>query len=313
MFSFLKTASPKSKYTLLARFALVVVAGALLAVTAYLSFAWFSENRRTDAGGMQIAAATDRYELLVDRRTVFDNATNYPDVSASGGLKDFLAASDWDLTQTSTSLAPAIAFELENEFQYDGLYNMMPGAYGKLDFYIRPTEGNEDLELDLQLLIGGASRDFDEEDQPIIRNVENATVLQLLKGHILFFEEREGADYEHFRYTGLVHDGRITFRAAEREKCTEPGKTDCYKITLYWEWPITYFYIAESTNGAEETTKKFPAELTDYINAHRSFFFVINQDSNDPEELSDGYDDGDQTIGDRIHYILVSVAEADPS
>ena len=59
--------------------------------------------------------------------------------------------------------------------------------------------------------------------------------------------------------------------------------------------------------------QKFPAELTDYINAHRSFFFVINQDSNDPEELSDGYDDGDQTIGDRIHYILVSVTEADPS
>ena len=27
---------------------------------------------------------------------------------------------------------------------------------------------------------------------------------------------------------------------------------------------------------------------------------------------SNRYDDGDQTIGDRVHYILVSVTEADP-
>lgn len=312
MFSFLKTTSTKSKYTLLARFALVVVAGALLAVAAFISFAWFSENRQTDADGMRIVAATDRYELLVDRRTTYDSVVDYPDVSASGGLKEFLTVSEWDLTQTSTSLAPAIAFELENEFQYDGLYSMMPGAYGKLDFYVRPTEGNEDLELDLQLIIGGAFRDYDEEDATVIRDVENATVLDLLKGHLLFFEGREGADYEHFRYTGLVRDGRFTFRAADREKCTEPGRTDCYKVTLYWEWPITYFYIAEGTNGAGETTKKFPPELTAYINAHRNYFFVINQESSDPQELSDGYDDGDQTIGDRVHYILISVTEADP-
>ena len=84
MFSFLKTTSTKSKYTLLARFALVVVAGALLAVAAFISFAWFSENRQTDADGMRIVAATDRYELLVDRRTTYDSVVDYPDVSASG-------------------------------------------------------------------------------------------------------------------------------------------------------------------------------------------------------------------------------------
>ena len=140
--------------------------------------------------------------------------------------------------------------------------------------------------------------------------VESESVLDLLKGHLLFFEGRTGNTYEDYKYTGLIDDGVIRFSTAGRTP-TQIGGETCYEVTLYWEWPATYHDIVNNLNEQGGTTEKYPYELAAYIDAHRSYFFASNATSNDSQKLSNGYDDGDQNIGNNVQFIVVYVTESE--
>ena len=122
-----------------------------------------------------------------------------------------------------------------------------------------------------------------------------------------FRSSRTGATYEDYQYTGLIDDGVIHFSTAGRTPTQIDGET-CYEVTLYWEWPETYYSIANNINAQNGNTEKYPYELRAYIDDHRDYFFASNANSSNPQELSNGYDDGDQSIGDNVKYIVVYVS-----
>lgn len=308
MAAFFKSLPKKSRRAILISIALLVVSVTLLVFNTAPLFAWFIKGERYNRAGVDVAMIATRYELLVQRTTEYDNTVGYPGVATSGGLKSRLAEAGYHLTHTSTVDSAGIAFELVNEFVYDELYYLMPGTYGTLTFYVKPNTGYENLQLDLRLQIGGYHTVYDEHNVSSLDPVTSETVLDLLQGHLLFFKGRTGANYANYKYTDFIDDGVIEFSTAGRTP-TQIGGDDCYEVTLYWEWPATYYDIADHVNEQNGTTEKYPYEVGVYMDTNREYFFASNANSNDPQELSNGYDDGDQNIGNNVEYIVVYIAE----
>ncbi len=291
----------------------LIVLGVVFNAVFRPSLGWFAGGTNVRTTGMQVVAFSNNCEVLIERGSEYDLTKGTPPIERYPGaaaVKGYLEDDGYDVdTATTTTGETKLAFEMVNELvhsEYDEYAGavietrfLVPGAYGTVTFYLRPLADVTRLQKTISLSIDGLNFN---ESTGNYEEVASQSTLDLLKGHILFFTERTGATREQYRYDGLV-DGSFVFDSAEHELCDEPGKTDCYKVVLYWEWPETYLDISRNTSDAENT-RKYPAELDDYILDHPEFFFAINQASEDETERSEGYDDGDQKIGNRVHYVV---------
>ena len=289
---------------------LVVIFVVVCIVRNFDSSAWFSARNNVDATGLQIVAATDGYELLIERSTEYDSLiAGVPKYDTVDMIKTQLGAlgEGYDFTETSTAQASKLAYELQNEVAYsendEDYYSLMPGSCGTLTFYLRPTDGDVTANFDLSL---ECYVNRYEGETLVTEKVENANVLNLLHGHILFFTDRRGNSVNEYKYNGLITDGTFSYDTSQNALCTEPGKTDCYKITLYWEWLLTYNDILNNTGNAA-WAERYPPQLTTFVTDSPECFFASNRGSSDIDELNDGYNDGDQTIGENANYIVAFV------
>ena len=272
------------------------------------SLAWFAAGTNVSASGMEVAVQGPTYEILVERTHEYDslinNDPNYPKYNSVDLLKASLTADGFD-TDTYTSTADSkLALELVNEehFTEGGIdfYTLRPGSCGTLTFYLRPYDGDVMANIELNL---GAFFDHYVGDDFVTTEVTDTAVLDLMRGHFLFFTGRNGADTDHYKYSGLLTDGTFTYNTADHTLCTEEGKTDCYKITLYWEWVYSYETIYENTGAGQ----RYPTAVADFVEASPACFFATNQNSTDLRDRIDGYNDGDQTIGDNASFIVAYI------
>ena len=289
----------------------VLVFAVLYVISLNSSLGWFASGNKDRAQGMQVVVATDQFDLLVDRTheydTVIAGELKYEDMDA---FESTLETSEYayDFSAIALSTTTGLAFELQNEVAYhdDGVdYRfLMPGACGSRTFYLRPAN-NQDLTVHCTLTMD-YFRKVNENGNMTIRKESNPLVMDLLKGHVLMFTERTGTGPQNYKYNGLLDNGTFTYNTAEHSSCSKPGYTDCYEITLYWEWPSLY---SEVINNISETTwqKKYPAAMANYISQHRSYFFVGNQSTTELEDLIDEYNDADQMIGERANYVTVLI------
>ena len=303
---FFDHATKKQKRKLFVQFASVLISALLLEVGAFMSFAWFSNNKIVNGTGMQVAVATRLYDLLIDRTTDYDNAALYPNVDI---VKTNLENEEgYDLTLTSTAGVAKLAYELVNEDIVGGKKHLLPGSFGTLTFYI-DTHGS-DMTIDFQIDADGLKYTYENdeaEDPNGVELVTNEEIAGFIKGHLLFFKERTGATSELYKYNDLITDGTLSVDTGSMEKCATPGKTDYYEVTLYWVWPTTYDEITDNTpENDADPAEKYPFELRDYISDHPDYFFATNI-GGDLEELNDGYNDADQEIGMAIDFMLVRV------
>lgn len=290
---------------------IVLIFAVIYIISLNLSLGWFSNNNGVTAEGMAVVSETDKFYLLVDRTNEYDSLLpgSVPKYDVIPDFKSDLADSGaYSFTENSTQNAAGVANELINELTYsDGGEHyrfLMPGSCGTMTFYLKPKNdeavvANLNISIDcFEQVLNGLEYTY--------QKTENQRVLDFLKGHILLFEERTGADVEHYKYDGLITTGVITYDTSEHTKCTVPGKTDCYMLTFYWEWPP--IYSAMSTQISETRgQKKYPPELADYIDDNRGYFFALNQNSSDIQDLDDGYNDADQIIGEHAKVVGVSV------
>ena len=291
---------------------MIVISGVLLAVAAFYSFAWFSAGGKTNVNNMQIAISTVNYDILVERTAEFDTESEgepvYNYITGSGELKDKLTTAGYSLSATDTGTSTKIAFEMVNEFTDEGKHYLMPGAYGTVTFYVRPAAGADRVRADLTLTLGGYAAVY-EESNLVLQEVDSDQVINLLKGHIMFFTERTGADYAHYVYDGLIDTGRLVFDSDGKVLCSKPGKTDCYELVLYWEWPVYYSDITDNISTSDPAvTRRYPEEVGDYIESSPEYFFSSYSESYSQDRLSDFYNDADQIIGDWIDCLVLYVA-----
>ena len=293
-----KKLSGKEQKMLILRFIFILLSGALLLFFSIYSYAWFSRGSSSTSTGMRLVVSTDTYDVLVARGTTYDTGHDY--ITGEGKLKSLLANAGYSLSNTSSADSASIAYELVNEYSFDGHYYLMPGAHGTVSFYIRPKVSGSNVVARFSLNLGGYKSVITPgENDTIVETMSAVTsesVLNMLKGHILFFTERTTVGGQ-FQYDGLIDNGTFAYDTNGKTKSTDPGKTDCYKVTLYWEWPITYDSITDNIS-TPSVTKKYPEELSDYLSDHREYFFAVSVSGNKQEEMIDAYNDGDQTIGD---------------
>jgi len=312
MKNFLVNLSKKHK-ELLSSLLLALVTGIVLLVALFginKTVAWFASNKEVDADGLAVAVKGPKYDILIERNyTEFDRVTGGGNAIYDGipDLRNQLTSEGYSSVSTDLSVNSAglLAYNLVNlskSFDED-LYYIMPGAYGYLVFYVKPVNPEEDLLIEFEIDIEGYYR-----GDTGMRKVNDQEVKDLLKGHLYFFEDRAGEDNERENhvYSGLL-EGTYIFDSTEHTLITEDGPLKgCYKVKLYWEWPMTYAEIHAQLSD-NENTRKYPAEMNTFINTHRSYVFADHLDSDDVNELSDGYDDGDQTIGNNCEYLVVFV------
>ena len=300
--------SKKINREFIKRISITLISGILLVFCSGYSFGWFSFDRKVGSDSMRVTVGTDSYDILVERTSEYGATYNYMVGSdmRSDMIIDKIADTGYDVdTETSTADASKIAYEMVNEYVYDGKRYLMPGAYGTVTFYLSPKTAG-DFTAIFRLSFGGYVAVYDAENEvQVINAVESENVLNMLKGHILFFTERTGVGYANYKYDGLI-EGSFLYGTQGKSKCSEEGKTDYYKVTLYWEWVNTYHEMVDNISD-EETLKKYPAELMTYINGNPQYFFAATLDSNTMEAKSDAYNDGDQLIGNGVDCVVLYI------
>ena len=290
---------------------LVLVFAVIYLISLNLSLGWFADNNGVTATGLQIAARGDQFDILVNRTAEYDTLiAGLPKYEEVPNFKNQLATEEnYSFTQNSTATADGLAYEIVNEVFYnDGgtLYNfLMPGSHGTMTFYIKPKVAGA-IVANIGLTVNSYKKRFDGVNYTYTKSTD-PTVLNLLKGHMLLFTQRTGANAENYKYDGLITDGTITYDTSQHALCTEPGKTDCYKLVVYWEWPSYYSSIINNISVDGQPAKKYPAELGTYISDNLDYFLASNLNSSSIDELDDGYNDGDQIIGEHADFMAVSI------
>ena len=296
----------KKKLTISAITVSLLLLGFIFIVFLFLdqSFGWFSPNFKVDSNGMSLAVQTDTYEIYIKERTTeYDREEEnneheivpvYPYVSE---FKDYLDDT-YSLTFNSSLDSSKLALELESTVPFEDKYSLLPGSFGEFSFYIASTDGESSVNASFKISLSAFNYNVHESR---IEEIETPTLLNLLKGHFLFFETRTG-DIDDYAYDNLITDGTFTYDTESHSEDIEiiNGK-EYYKVTIYWEWPLDYYDIYEKTNT------KYPSSITEYVDDNRSYFFAANHNSSIVDLLSDGYNDGDQLIGEGIDFLLLHI------
>ena len=331
-----------------------LAAALLFALKGIRGFAWFAANKEVDASGMSVQA---KEEVLFELARV----TDYPYPSSSPYPTDNPYPVVYPTEQPFTSFLPSIGFaqaastssenkgiifmlrnEQKNEDVPEGEdpYQLMPGSYGTLEFFIIPTTTAQNLTVTFTLCskaydaVSGEYVDYNTVDAAHEHSTAQA---ELVKGHILFFENFSNGVYSD--PVAKMVNGELAFTFTydvSAHAADYDANYGGYKVTLYWVWPRTFGHIVISdTNdsrlkGAPIFSASAASAMRAIISANSGanntvFFYDTlwdspvdskdyaalsgNVDANFAS-LSEGYNNGDQKIGDFVDYLIVELTAA---
>ncbi|MBP5356961.1 MAG: hypothetical protein J6Y68_02300 [Clostridia bacterium] len=307
--------APKGAITKFVSSIVGMVISFLLILSGGFAFAWFSQSGSVSPSGVQLAVTSDTFDIYVNRTSEYDRSV-YAGVPL---MKSLLGTNGYSSVISKTDASNfGIAVELVNDFVNlgeDGLIDteddtryLRPGAFGTFSFYLVPKQGSSVTTYSVSLNTVGYDAILtvnENSQQVVISGVEEysgddaSQIQDLLKGHFLFFKSRSGNNANDYQYSDLIEGRDFVIDTAQLEPTNisiNGQSTTCYEITLYWVWPLTYETML---------TQAYPASMQQYILENRSYFFATNLDSSDDMKLSDGYNDADQRIGDKIDYLAV--------
>lgn len=289
------------------------VLAAIVAIFACL--AWFAANNRVSATGSTIGAKADRYTLTAEGEGESGAHVGYYERSErTAEEKQTIARLD-----TADAMTVTLGSNLNNETA-GSLY---PGARGKITFTVTPrTDNLGDITINLSRVLkvtdGGVVK-----DEGTLTS-EAATLLGLVKGHLLFFTKCDNG-----YYSDRVINNQITIpksKFCEDGKTTNPTKKSV-PVTLYWVWP-EYFQNFVLTGNTNYYKNLFAAETADYgtlqadMNEHKaSYFYGTAGDKNfanapevwagmssaDTAICSALYNNADEQIGNKVEYIQLRI------
>lgn len=231
----------------------------------FSSLSWFTQNRETSVSGMQIKSATLPFDIATkgtqvrNRDQILQAREDYNDGKNENFTKiengTYYTAENTDgLLLRFSPLADDPATEDIDESQTP---DIGPGSQGELSLYlIAKKDGVIDAFIDLNVVSFKAVKDGDNEklieigdglttdsgltaaEITVCREADN-----FLKGHIMFFKDKNGSNPALYSYMNPVTDGRIHFHIDNAENGT------AYKVPIYWTWTNTLGQIALKTNS----------------------------------------------------------------
>lgn len=299
------------------------------------SFGWRSLNVTVNESNMRYRGMGQPFELSVSHQLRSDAVRYYdPILDTFGYSTDNVAG-----LETSKNSA-AIKMVMEDE---TGTGILAPGTYGTLTFTITPKVDADltvhfSLSMDTYYAVFEYSRgkmvpsEYDSATlvslNSLIAESDIATAsmyteaIRYLDGHILFYKHRDNE---------LHYSDRID---PETGFDVEISGGLAREISVYWIWPNTIFQILfedstpdpamfSESQAADSSGLSPRNELKSHISQYPDYYFsstyfagkteqqILDMlELNDPDDiipLSNGYNNADQIIGERIRLVLVSL------
>ena len=304
---------------------------ALIALIA-LGIAWFMSNSKVTSTGTSVSAQDDR---LFELASVGKRQTAEEDYLKDESKKSILSAG----TEKTYASYIENGTEVQKEQTYyvgtgslawylDSQESILPGANGKLEFYIIPKKDNVKsvtVSFDINAYV---YTDEGNTDKRVVKS-EDTTLQNLIQGHILFFQQLDDV-YGYQKW--LKADESFVIEAPENGSFK---KNVPYKVTIYWIWPQyfrNYVYTQKSTQGdlftdaANQASGSDYARINTFINSQRTIeksknklFYdessevQVGSDINKNmaqdtlEQCSNYYNKADEYIGTNAKYIYVGI------
>lgn len=261
----------------------LLLAVAALGVLAFACYAWFTNNTRVTGTGVSISVEGSRFELA----SVGDTAPTDPSIPTEW----YIAGGDnWSFGNKSglitTVSHQTVLWRVDSDSNLGNLSDkgIQPGSSGKLKFYVIPKLSGE-LKLTFRL----------ELVPQLISGAENSIVNNLLRGHLLFHYQCEGADTSTW----------VECQSREFHLNLNVSENVPILITLNWQWPYVLNDVVEN------------AVIRGWMVDYPAFFFynggtVVSAPSNDDldnhlREYSDYYNNADQYIGENVSGLLLKM------
>ena len=204
----------------------------------------------------------------------------------------------------------------------NGQQSLMPGASGRLDFYIIPRQDNlKSVTLSMETTA------YQSVNNHRATESTDATLQNLIHGHILFFKHVDDT----YGYSGwLQADQSFTIDAPSGTF----EKDVPYKMTIYWVWPQyfrNFVYTKKSTQGdlftdaTDQSANSEYAKFVEFVNSQTTVAPGTNQLFYDAQSIRiDGtvnknmlqatldvcslyYDQADEYIGTKAGYVYVGI------
>lgn len=298
---------------------------ALIAVIA-LGIAWFMSNSKVTSTGTSVSAQDDRlFELASVGKRQTAEASYLKDESKKNILSAGAEKTYASYIENGTEVQKEQTYHVGTEslaWYLDSQESILPGANGKLEFYIIPKKDTV-KPVTVSFDINGYVYTT-EGDKRAVKS-EDTTLQNLVQGHILFFQQLDD-----------VHGYQKWLKAGEsfmiEAPKNSPFKKDVpYKVTIYWIWPQyfrNYVYTQKSTQGDlfTDAANQTYARINRFINSQRTvemgqnkLFYdesdkiqvgaEINKDmaQDTLEQCSNYYNKADEYIGTNAKYIYVGI------
>lgn len=324
--------------TTLVKITIMMIFALLIAI--FAGIAWFTMNRDVSAGGMGVKTVASPFELrtsgsvgLYDSyiTTIDSEYSTGNETGGSNGQKII-----WQLTPQS---------QMENRWKESGTptaddmkriqklesesYGLSPGDYGQLTFTIVPkNDAGLTVKINPQVTCYKTTYDSDGYQSGSITAMDaddddDAEAMSFLSGHVRFYYEYD-SDNDEVKEKHLITD---SFTVEDITTDTD--------VTIYWVWPNRLNNILElNVEGIDSTAN---AELRKFFFTNPSIFLAttssdsatvfdsITLGSNATDEQitaavssmtspasvysgwSGRYNSADQTIGDKVGYIMLEV------
>lgn len=254
---------------------------ALIAIIA-VCIAWFVANNQVTMNSTQITAeTTEPFEIASVGNRLEAEDKYLKDVNNEHILSEGMERQTYDRyidietgKSTDSSLkyyvgGSGIAWHMNND------QNLVPGAGGKLEFYIIPKQSGL-TSVTITLNMEGYT--LNEKTKKAEKLDNSKTKIQsLLNGHILLFRH---LDDKYGYYDWLGADHTLTIDAPKKENEDEAATfvpNIPYKVTLYWKWPQyfrNYIYTQRSTYGDLFTDDMINND--NYKNDYESIITFVN-------------------------------------
>lgn len=304
---------------------------ALIAVIA-LGIAWFMSNSKVTSTGTSVSAQDDRlFELASVGKRQTAEASYLKDESKKNILSAGVERTYAYYIENGTEVQKEQKYHVGTgslAWYLDSQESILPGANGKLEFYIIPKKDDVKSVTVSFDINGYVYTTKGNENKRVVKSA-NTTLQNLIQGHILFFQQLDDV-YGYQKW--LKADESFVIEAP---KDGSFQKDVPYKVTIYWIWPQyfrNYVYTQKSTQGdlftdaASQTGGSDYARINTFINSQRTvetsqnkLFYDesstvqvesdINKNmaQNTLDQCSKYYNKADEYIGTNAKYIYVGI------
>lgn len=286
------------------------------------AIAWFTLNKEVGSDGMRVKVAGDNFVI-----TMLAN-------SRDGIFTDpyHIAVHDeealyWKMTATNNLINYNPPEEHDDPEPDDpGDRGVHPGTEGIISFNVIPKTDNINLDFDFEVI--GYQESTDEDDELVmtplldLENDEGVTAQDLLNGHILLFEERTETTVD--GVTTVTYSKPILSNADMNRimNRTFTGENVATQVDIYWVWPNTLSTLVDSRTYPGITTVPICegasyTAIIDNVETYPQYYLkgAASGDNIDESTIAtrydyygDMYDQGDNEIGMRVHYLLIKLS-----